>query len=381
LENAASISSAPAPVADAFGDVFNDQPAPPQLAAVPAAAPSFDFLASTAPVTEENDMEDLSALYGTSAPAPTDGASELYPSLDVEGTSALDEIAAAIPTAVAAPPPELPTEPPSGGADVAADPEIVEEQRQILAQIQKENSAAATAAPGPAAAGPSVVPVEHANATGDGRMIELSPGNLVPLYGQEETRAAMVRGNAILFKCSGCDGWMRVVNTANFVFCPSCQTVSQVDKKTQLGKTSQESLDAQVAAALQQKYDQEEAAAPPAGGAAVEGGVSGMLKGMFGYLNDPPVPATAGALRRAPVRAYAPARPAGLGGAAVVAVQQPMYACVVNSLTNAAASFGLADTSVNHRIGLDEEESDDERGGGGYHNMTERLTDHDHMNT
>mmetsp|Transcript_277 Transcript_277/g.673 ORF Transcript_277/g.673 Transcript_277/m.673 type:complete len:329 (+) Transcript_277:500-1486(+) len=260
-------------------------------------------------------------------------------------------------------------------------PSLSKSSDKFSSRSKKENSAAATPAPSSAGvASSAVVPVENAQTTGDGRMIELSPGNLVPLYGQEETRAAMARGNAILFQCSGCDGWMRVVNTANFVFCPTCQTVSQVDKKKQLGKQSQESLDAQVAAALQQKYDKEGAAAPPADGV-VEGGLSGMMKGMFGYLNDPPVPATVGALRRAPLQTRAPSRPRGLGGGAVVAVQQPMYACVVNSITNAAASFGLADTSVNHRIGLDEEDSDDERGGGGYHNMTERLTDHDHMNT
>uniref|UniRef100_A0A7S1B6C7 Uncharacterized protein n=1 Tax=Corethron hystrix TaxID=216773 RepID=A0A7S1B6C7_9STRA len=375
VEQPTQTTQAPVPSFDLLGGIVNDATTVPAKNTI--SPPGNED------IEDMEDMEDLSALYET-YDAGIEG-SELYPDLSVEDptvteTSAYDEvaeIAASVPS-VAPPVSQVADEP-----SITANPELVEEQRAILESIKRENSTVAR---------PAVLTSSDSAVSPDSRMIELSPGNFVPLHGQEETRAAIAKGNAILFQCPGCQGWMRVVQSATFVFCPTCQSISKVDRTKNVDRKVQEQLDARVAAVLQKKFDNQDQQRTRVenNGINYEGvtdSITGFFKGIMGYDTTPaPIPASVATRERHHLASSASSQSSARGG--VVATQQPMFSCFVDSLTGVAKTIGLGEVLGSQdvhgssglssaRQGLLNEENEN---GGHYENMTERLTDHDHLN-
>jgi len=123
---------------------------------------------------------------------------------------------------------------------------LIEEQRQIMAQIEQEKQANAQAianaqadafdqrsAPAVAQAASDGTPT-HAviPSSEDARTVDLGGGQQVALHGQERTRAAIADGTAILVQCVHCQNWMQVTDTATLMYCPVCSVVSPVEKQS-----------------------------------------------------------------------------------------------------------------------------------------------------
>jgi len=145
---------------------------------------------------------------------------------------------------------------------------MMEEQRAILAQIQKStsqdsasqaaaravafdqrsNTAAAAAVSDSSnnrrvnsrplvtsAGGPIVAEVasctDGVEYTVNQQSVDIGGGQKVELHGQEKTRTAIKDGTAVLIKCLNCDSWMQVTETATLMFCPICSVVSPVVKQ------------------------------------------------------------------------------------------------------------------------------------------------------
>ena len=125
---------------------------------------------------------------------------------------------------------------------------LIEEQRQIMAQIEQEKQANAQAI---ANAQADAFDQRSANAvaqvasdrgptravmppsdSAEARTVDLGGGQHVALHGQERTRAAIADGTAILVQCVHCQNWMQVTDTATLMFCPVCSVVSPVEKQS-----------------------------------------------------------------------------------------------------------------------------------------------------
>ena len=230
-------------------------PAPPPIGAV-APPPAMDSL----PPPSFDTIAPMSAPPAPSAPSFAPSAPAFEDLLDphpapppLDGMQAL-------------PPPPAPEPAPQIDEDVLAalDPAereaLLEEQRQIMAQIEKNktgnmasgaaaralafdqrsNTAVARAAgmmDGPSrgnASRPSsraTAPASSSRSDGNRRTVDLGAGEEVPLHGQERTQQAIKDGTAILVQCVNCQNWMQVTDNATLMFCPVCQVVSPVETK------------------------------------------------------------------------------------------------------------------------------------------------------
>lgn len=138
---------------------------------------------------------------------------------------------------------------------------MMEEQRAIMEQIQKEkqandaaiaaakaenfedraNGAAASQQRAPTSVARAAVMTEsgevESNLSEDAertRTVDIGGGQRVALQGQERTKAAIASGTAILVQCMNCQNWMQVTDSATLMFCPVCQTVSPVIKQSEI---------------------------------------------------------------------------------------------------------------------------------------------------
>lgn len=169
---------------------------------------------------------------------------------------------------------------------------ILEEQRKILEQIEKErsnddaSSAAAramafdqrsSAAVAKVAGQYDSVPASRARTTKPKSsppsykstvtpgMVDLGSGEQVPLHGQEKTQKAIQDGTALIVQCLNCQNWMQVTKDATLMFCPTCQVVSPVLAEEaatpkDMEKAAQLAADAQLAEKLQaEEYGQTQA--------------------------------------------------------------------------------------------------------------------------
>lgn len=93
----------------------------------------------------------------------------------------------------------------------------IEEQRKILEQIEKE-------------ARKGVVQGESSNPVN----IEIGGGQNLQLHGQEKTQEAIKKGTAQLVLCLNCNNWMQVVESATLMFCPICSVVTPVVRQDQI---------------------------------------------------------------------------------------------------------------------------------------------------
>ena len=98
----------------------------------------------------------------------------------------------------------------------------IEEQRNIMAQIEKETKGMMQEQSG------------SASASAAGRKIQIGGGQQVSLHGQEKTQEAIRKGTAQLVLCLNCNNWMQVAETATLMFCPMCSVVSPVVKQDQI---------------------------------------------------------------------------------------------------------------------------------------------------
>jgi hypothetical protein len=277
---------------------------------------------------------------------------------------------------------------------------LLEEQRNIMEQIEKEkannqasnaaaramafdlrsNTAVAQAAGAferpssrAAAAAPSSASKKKksssSSSSGDPRTVNLGSGEDVPLHDQERTKQAIKDGTAILCQCINCQNWMQVTDNATLMFCPVCQVVSPVERdgsqSVDMEAAAQMTADQKFAEELQQEeYKKAEGGsataraktAAPKKKEVVEEGMS-WYDWMLGNPKVAPTP------ERGSSELPSRARPAGLvsaqtgeesgvisysnsydeqtrplagGGGARMAESKGMFACVTDSISTAA---------------------------------------------
>lgn len=275
---------------------------------------------------------------------------------------------------------------------------LIEEQRQIMAQIEQEQSANAAAiaaaaadafdsrsAPAVAQAASDRVPALSSQHVNDSvRTVDLGGGQHVALHGQERTRAAIENGTAILVQCVHCQNWMQVTDTATLMFCPVCSVVSPVERQSAV-LTKEEAMqltaDRRMAEQLQnEEYAEQEEEEKE------EESWWDSITSIFGSKKRTPapmphigVPQQVAPLHRGDIGVArppgSPTRQTGLIAArtgeetitfsdsyeeregllmesnagvqkARVAERQPLFSCVVDSVSQAASSLGTALTST-----------------------------------
>lgn len=123
---------------------------------------------------------------------------------------------------------------------------LIDEQRTIMDQIEKEKAENETAIAAAAAddfdqrstpavahiAGGGVARTQTTDTDKigkSGRTVNLGGGKEVALHGPEKTRAAIKDGTALLVQCANCENWMQVTGSATLMYCPVCAVVSPVE--------------------------------------------------------------------------------------------------------------------------------------------------------
>jgi len=256
---------------------------------------------------------------------------------------------------------------------------LLEEQRRIMEEIEKkkittESSGAAAramafnqrssaavadfAAEGesfqaPAFARPPATPAA-ATATPNGNTVDLGHGEVVPIYGNEETQEAIKDGTALVVQCMNCQSWMQVTGEANLMLCPSCGVVVPVEKSgaattANMETAAQVAADQQLAEELQKEEYKQAAGQQRQRERRVEGPAPNG-KSWMEWIAGTPAPApgasapTTSASPRSPGSEErqgligSPNRPAtaAAGGARVAQQPQSIFACVAGSVAAAA---------------------------------------------
>jgi hypothetical protein len=266
---------------------------------------------------------------------------------------------------------------------------FLEEQRKIMEQIEKNkagNQASGAAARAAAfdqrsTAAVAQVAASYDNSSSRSRpkksssshrssgvgTVNLGEGIEAPLHGSELTQKAIDDGTALIVQCMSCSNWMQVTQDAEVMFCPICQTVCHVEKKGAARASNMEAA-AQLAAdaELAEKLQKEEYARAQGGGGSsstrrrqnrtpAPAPAASSQQSWYDWLTGAPAPAPT------PARGSAEIRPQrglvaattgeefagrsrsfdeseGLmgGGGARVAQQKSMFACVTDSIADAA---------------------------------------------
>jgi hypothetical protein len=206
-----------------------------------------------------------------------------------------------------------------------------------------------------------------------GTTVDLGHGQSVPLHGQEKTQQAMKDGTAVIVQCMSCQNWMQVTEAASLMFCPICQVVCPVEKTGAATSADMEAA-AQLAADQQfaEELQNEEYKKAAGGGGSTrrrqqqqqqqqqqQGTPTDKDQSWYNWLVGSPAP-TAGAAaaaastnRSAEIRGGSSGGPrlvaaqtadetqgliqrSGGGGGARVAEQKSLFACVADSVSEAA---------------------------------------------
>lgn len=187
-------------------------------------------------------------------------------------------------TVQAVPPPPAIDEDILAALDPAEREALLEEQKKIMEQIEREkasNDASSAAAramafdqrsssavarvaasmdnPRSTQTRPTTSASSQSRQNQGGATVDLGSGEQVPLHGQERTQQAIKEGTALVVQCINCQNWMQVTNSASLMFCPVCQVVSPVEKAGAASAADMEDA-AQLAAdaALAEKLQNEE---------------------------------------------------------------------------------------------------------------------------
>jgi len=144
---------------------------------------------------------------------------------------------------------------------------LMEEQRKIMEQIEKEklgNASAIAAAQADnfdmRSTSNAVNAIRDGGRTVTGNKVNLGGGEEVALHGPERTKEAIKDGTAILVQCVNCENWMQVTGNATLMYCPVCAVVSPIDQNS-AAMTKEEAMqmeaDRKLAESLQnEEYEQ-----------------------------------------------------------------------------------------------------------------------------
>lgn len=222
---------------------------------------------------------------------------------------------------------------------------LMQEQRQIMAQIEHETQATTDAKADAFDQRSANAVAQVASGDETATTVELGGGQCVSLNGKEKTQAAIANGTAILVQCVPCQSWVQVTDTATLMYCPVCTVVSPVERQSAV-HTKEEVMqmiaDQRMAEALQNEeyvedgQEQEEETwwdsvtsvfatkAPPAGPAQPQP-VAGVEAETITFSTS-----------------FEEQREGLLGGTSMprarVAERQPLFSCVVDSVSTAASS-------------------------------------------
>ena len=388
-------STASAPPPPAFDDTSFLAPPPPQQAEAPPAfnllGDTFDMKPPPVPAAPAATPSYAMAPPAPSAPAFEDLLGGGMPMAPPALMGGMDQL----------PPPPMPVETQQQQApsdsDIAEEfagleglsPEMMEEQRRIMEEIEKNKSnktasaadafdLRSNAAVARIAGGDSAFSGNSASASSSQRTVKVGPNQEVALHGQERTRAAIEDGTALLTQCVNCNNWMQVTDNATLMFCPVCQVVSPVDRENAV-TTKEEALQMEADRKMAEELQNEEYTAAErserrqrraqqqqqAAAAKQDDSWWGWL-GLGGSEATPAAQSRPGASpTRAPgiAAALQPARTgeggqwapsgsydgedrsllgSGGGGRARVAEAKPLFACVADSIATAASSVSTA---------------------------------------
>jgi len=376
------------PPAESTGMIAQQQmdfPPPPPINAM-APPPPLDnvmpplVVTPSAPAASAPSFEDLLGSHQQNSlpPPPPDS---------------LMDMPAVPPPMAAVPPPMDIDEDILAALDPAEREAILEEQRKIMEQIEKDkanNNASGAAARAMAFDQRSSAAVaqvagrfersaapKRATATNKSsssrvqyssgsRTVDLGAGEEVPLHGQENTLKAIQEGKALIVQCMNCQNWMQVTQDATLMYCPTCGVVSPVLKEeaatsADMEVAAQMSADAQLAEKLQaEEYGRAGGAAsrkkaPPKKTAKLEKGQAVEQSWYDWFMGapaevPPPTRGSAELRSRGLVAASTGEESYGrsptydeskglIGGGARVAESKGMFACVADAVGTAATSM------------------------------------------
>lgn len=243
---------------------------------------------------------------------------------------------------------------------------LMEEQRTIMQQIEREKSAnhsaiaavqadnfdmrSTTNAVNAISSGNSRAPTMRPPPGAEtGSKVNLGGGQEVALHGPERTKEAIKEGTAILVQCVNCENWMQVTGNATLMYCPVCAVVSPVAKEN-AAMSKEEALqmeaDRKMAEQLQsEEYEERPARQPPvrqaaAAPAQVEESWWDTVTGMFSTdtkSEAPPPPMQS--LPSSNERQSLTGSPARARQGARIAEQKPLFSCVVDSVNSTVGTF------------------------------------------
>jgi uncharacterized membrane protein len=265
---------------------------------------------------------------------------------------------------------------------------LIDEQRQIMEQIEREKAANEAAIAAAAAddfdsrsapavaqiAGGNDVPMRTqvrstrpAESEKSERRVNLGGGQEVALHGPERTKAAIEDGTAAIVQCMNCENWMQVTSNATLMYCPVCKVVCPVEHQNTVytqEEAAQMTADRKLAEELQQEeyaqgMQEEEPREHP------QQKEESWMDTLSGIFSTKPLEKYNKAQQQHPQRSsggigqarsgrgvetveFASSERDGLLGpsarlpAARVAESQPLFSCVVDSVSSAAASIGEA---------------------------------------
>jgi hypothetical protein len=316
---------------------------PPQM----PSAPSHHISYASAPSFEDLLMDDVPNQHHPPAllPPPVPPPSSTGAELDDEALQAILGIE---------------------GLSAAEKQELINEQLKIMKSIEDSKKSAQVSA---ADAFEQRSFSAAVSAVGGGR----SKPSSSAVLGMERTHQAIADGTAVIVQCTSCGEWMQVTGAAQFMMCSSCNTMTQVVPDA--GMTSEEAqqmiADAKLAEQLQkEEYENADRAAAstrtsasrPAttatAPASAKASSSGTWMEWLGFGAPAPAPATrSDNLQMTYSRDSADDSADGLLGspasqrrAGRVVTQQPLFACVTDSI-NSAATY-----AINTAQGIHEDE-------------------------
>lgn len=334
--------TAPPPAPDVFGappppatDVFGAPPPPAAPPAFGGATPDLLSMDAAPPAFDQSALPPAAM-----PPPPTFDPMMAPPAASAPSFEDLDVVSPL------KPPPVPPPQEQSGldeeaiqaimgmeGMSEAEKRAMIDEQMKIMKSIEEKNK-----------------PVSAADAF-ESRSFSAAVG-AVRARGQDKTREAVQNGTAVKVQCSQCDQWMQVTNAAELMFCPNCQTVTPVIRESE--GDQQVDADAKLAEMLQkEEYETAERQtaqrkAKSAAAAAKKSSSGGWMEWM-GFGTPAPAPAAEEEVR------FSGNAVTGTGGGGTTATQQPLFACVTDSINNAAsyAMHGIAEDDEGNVHGVD----------------------------
>jgi hypothetical protein len=219
---------------------------------------------------------------------------------------------------------------------------LLEEQRQIMAQIEKEKSSNQAATSSAQADNFDMRSTSNAVAamTKVGERVNLGGGQHVDLHGPERTKEAIQDGTAVLVQCLNCENWMQVTGNATLMYCPVCSVVSPVDPNTAAMSREQAlQMEADRKMAEQLQSEEYERAERPAQRRPQQQqqqqGESwwGAVSSMFGSSTSE-TPSSRAAAPSSDERQSLASRPV-----ARVAERAPLFSCVVDSVNSTVGTL------------------------------------------